>query len=244
MVKILRTGLPEEDLEDFTVGLAGSMPLSMFGARHLYSGQGKFEWAKGLVPNDADIFVCGAPGCNHERMREYVYDFIHAILEADYTLNYLHTYYNHYVHRKNPVMIMDVGVCGLDTKLSFVQSPCCEDVRDTVLGFDFNIVQVVYDFNRNDFVIGKATLKMLEAGTMELSEYVLRDLDEELEFRDLSNFRYKRLLSTYLRILKYGARGFDLLNAKEVLKKFFRALDIFVYPTGVISSRGKVILEP
>lgn len=241
LIKVIRAGVPKDDLDSFKVGLAGSQALLMYGNRYRESKPSKFRWLNGLEPNDCDLFVCGPYGRTHPIFEDYVDGVISNIQEAGYDVLRVHSKLSRYIHKSVEVMITDVLVDGLDTKLSFVQCPLSDTVKTAVCSFDLNIVKVVYDFKSGNFVVENEARSMIEDGRMMITERVHRDLVREVNRKDKSGFTFQKLKNTYFRIAKYGIRGFGLVWYDAVMEHFQEALDITVDENDSLLMRGKVV---
>lgn len=217
MRKIVDGGL----LERFEVGVSGSCVLDWhavkcFG-RNPRDGVGYY-----LHPNDLDIFVCGSNGRTTEAFLDFVNKCGQEMLRIGHQVNSVHRYRNVYVHDDIDIEIVDVEVEGLETKLSFVQCPKDETVLQTVRRFDFDLVQVIYDFTRDRIIRQDPETELMEwTLTMRLSNRILDSLDRQLTLPTGSrnDNSVRRILLTCGRMLKYSRRGFIFEKELEVMAK-------------------------
>lgn len=241
LVKVIRAGVPEEDLDNYLVGLAGSQALAMCGNRHKNTRPDKFAWADALEPNDCDLFVCGHLGENAYVFEDYVGGVICNIQRSGMVIKEVTRKLNNYIHQACAVLIADIWVEGLGVKLSFVQCPFSNTVHEVVAGFDLNIVKVVYDFKSGDFIAEENTMKMMADGDMEVSRHILDELDAEIKSNGPPGFRFRKLKSSYFRIAKYVLREFNLKNEDAVMEKFGEALAITYDDYDGLCMRGEPV---
>ena len=208
MRQLVREIVPPEDLEYNVVGCTGSAVVAWCTMSYHWDQLDKIGWAD-WKPNDLDILVCGLYGSSKPEFEWYVEMVLERIHQKQYVVEEVKIYVNRYVLKNMDVHIADVKLAGFGTTLSFIQCPVSKTVMDAVKLFDFDIVQVVYNFKQCSYQFpSQEAIDNLTAGKMDLSEEIQAMLLQPS--RSSSPFNVKKLKSTYARILKYRARGFTL----------------------------------
>lgn len=213
--KMLQACLLRTDTHNFSVGCSGSSVVTWRQLSKAGGASSNSKWMK-WTPHDVDIFVCGEHGKTRETFNAYVRTVRKRMEEKGYLITKMKTYQNKYIMENIMVSITDLEIEGLDTVISFVQSPAHETVLEVVAGFDLDIVRIVFDFRNGSYIMADNDKEHLDAGVMKVSERIL----ELVKFATRSSFVKQKISSTYDRLAKYRERGFDLENEEAVMKQF------------------------
>ena len=151
-------------------------------------------------PNDIDVFVYGTPAASVESFSDFVESLTTNIETAGYAITSKREHSNWYV-LEGPILIIDVRVEGIDSKISFVQSPNDHTPQEVVSRFDMDIVQVIYDVKTQTIKVGDRIRSNILRGQATTKNFVYNRCF-------LSLHDYSLYGSTLSRISKYSKRGF------------------------------------
>ena len=205
MKRILRYVVPMSPGSKDQIGILGSAAL------HWYQDE-RAIGPKWNVPNDIDLFVAGRWGNTTRLFILFVHRTLKRLTRAGY---YFAVEYkkNRYAVPNRIVHIVDVKITGLELTLSFVQSPCCANLREVANAFDIDVCRVIYLIHSCSFVVDKKVQKSIEAGraTVNSIAFCSRSYGGRITHVDRS-----KVLSSMVRINKYLGRGFVLTNSGGV----------------------------
>lgn len=190
------------------VCVSGSAPLLWFllsQPEHSISPEHLFR------PNDIDIFVYGDPAETHETFYDFFITLTNNIETAGYTITSRSQCFNWYVLPHQPVRIINITVKGLKSNLSFIQCPEDNTPQEIVDRFDMDIVQVIYDIERQSIVIADDIRRNILKRQATVKDFVF---DHHFPFdRD-----HKMYAATSSRMFKYIKRGFTFRSGLPPLR--------------------------
>lgn len=204
----IRCGIPEEYLLDGTVGCSGSSVVSW----RIHRKPEDFPDAlQNFVYNDCDLFVCQKHGSTAEEFLAFVKATFERLTAHGYIVGWAYCYEHDYMHDGAKALIYDFCLEGIETKLSLVQCQFASNIHEVVKGFDFDVVQAIYDFGSDRIIMDQAAEKNLKQGKMEVSPWQEKLADEIVSHeKDLSKVDIYRLAATLKRMTKYTERGFKV----------------------------------
>jgi len=212
--KAIRVMVPGQYLEDFSVGLSGSMALTM----KVHETPDEFNSAMvDWSPSDVDIFVCSK---HCERVGEmdgftnFVFNCLNRLKEAGYVASNLAMWKHNYIHENKETLVADFSVRDIAYKFSFIECSGHATVFNVVKGFDFDAVQAIYDFQHNKVCLDPIVEEKLKIGSIRVSPW-LRHIVRQIEndtFRP-SHTTIWKLKATLGRMRKYESRGMMVRRA-------------------------------
>ena len=199
--------LPPKLKNGSTVCVAGSAPLQWLLLN--LSSEGT-PHACLFKPNDIDIFVYGDDGRTEKAFREAVLTMIHHLKDKGYYIEQCKDRVNLYIYKDTPVMIVDIKIRNLNTKLSFVQCPRDSCREDLLCRFDIDVVRVIYDIAKHTLVVNKNIQNNIEAGEATVKNF-------SFGLSAPNNRELHMITQTLRRMSKYASRGFRFNNIPQLL---------------------------
>ena len=155
--------------------------------------------------NDVDIFVSGIRGATHVNFRHTVDNFVNRMRSVCMKkgMNVEGGPYreNAYVEMGSKVLIRDVFVGGMDTKISFIQSRECGTVMEVLKRFDIDVCQVMFNMKRKELYTSLEVLDAIEKGHASICDFFLSS-DGPTAYEAI------QIKSTIGRMHKYLNRGY------------------------------------
>lgn len=192
--RILRYALPRIPCEKGEIAIAGSAALHWYQEKQNIGP----KWDD---PGDIDIFVAGVFGKNKLRFQTFVMAVLHKIQKTGHDIMWYAMIKHPYAIRNQSIWIFNFQIRGNNLIFSFVQSPKCQDINDTLAGFDIDVCKVAFKIHSETFIIAKETHQNIlhHNAVAENTIFSCNGPD---------NFDEKQVLSTLKRIRKYTKRGF------------------------------------
>ena len=163
--------------------------------------------------NDADYFICiEDDDAFLERVDALVTGLRMAVASHGRTVHVEEPRCHPYADTKGTTIIVDVRVSGIDPALSFVQAPSHIDLENVVGGFDFDIVQVMFD------PISKLILTYEEVAEGIITGKANLTRSFAVTTGAPTKFQASRLCSTLRRMVKYGERGYKFSSYPEIVE--------------------------
>ena len=225
--KVIRDVVPKHLIDTFVVGCSGSAVVEWRNVRlglkpemkRTDSGEVGTEKEDGneVIAGDVDIFCCGDVGLTDTKFQRFIQNVVRKMLDEGHKFESIEKRRNNYVHEDRHVWIVDIVLKNLAMKLSFVQCPCDENVMEAVQRFDFNMVRVMCDFSKNEFILDDQMEFDLDHRVMVLSMkfkvLVGKCIHESWSAPEqVTHFRRMKVASTHQRVKKHASRGFVLVD--------------------------------
>lgn len=185
------------DFRNIETGIAGSFALFCYMTHVL-----RFtciEWS----PGDCDVFVC----CPTEKQfRKTIRRFESRLKKKNVVFVDGGFRHNHYARQNNPLLIKDITVELMNTKISFIHTNQHSTVTEVIKHFDIDVCQVIYYFDRNTFVISNDVKTAIVSGKARVTSDFVFDRNAP------TRIELSQLTSTFSRMRKYQERGFTFHN--------------------------------
>jgi hypothetical protein len=167
-------------------------------------------------PNDVDVFFCGRVGSRKASFRAAVRgicDRLSRQLAAEgLKLIEGEEHENRYTARPEPFLIRNVNIEGMETAVSFIQVPECEDVAELMEGFDMDIVRCLCNIEKEEVCVPVKVVSQIWKGEVAVVDFVTKQsFPSEVE--------EKVICSTLRRMRKYGRRGYKCKRYSQIMSR-------------------------
>ena len=162
-------------------------------------------------PGDADYFITGE---NFFSRVDVLIMLLREVVEAHgKTLTVEKAQPHLYACPNRTIWTVNVRIQGLDTKLSFVESPECKNMKEVLENFDVSVAKVMYDCKGTGMLLTRSdVLSQIKGGVANVKDFEVGLLYPTL-------FQCRRITSTLNRMNKYGERGYMFLNYPKLNKE-------------------------
>jgi hypothetical protein len=159
-------------------------------------------------PSDYDFFVSGRFGRNETVFKNFMVRCITRLTDRGYAVTSRQTKVA-YARNGGKILIFDLTVAGLVGKLSFIQSPECDNVEEVAKQFDIDVCRVIYNIHECKLYCTKSVHEHIKRKVAVVSWVRFRD-------SGLSKDDIIQVQRVMARIVKYKERGFKFLNDEGV----------------------------
>lgn len=198
---LLKLIIPKSCSVKNEVGIAGSASLLMYQEKHRVGP----KWG----PNgDIDVFVAGRFGRSETHFFAFVYRAFSILSRIGETPHLMDRYMSYGRHNLR-FWVFDFEIPGVLGKISFVQSPDCDNLKEVVAHFDINVCRVVFNPCTKKFWCSRRVALDISKRAATVDGVVFSKhgpTDDDI-------VQVTRVLN---RMAKYGKRGFRFANGGGV----------------------------
>jgi hypothetical protein len=155
--------------------------------------------------NDLDIFVAGRPGSRRASFRRVVEstcaNLAKRLAKGKHGLIVEDEYEQRYSSRPAPFLIRNARMDGIETSISFVQVPGCEDLEEVTEDFDMDIVRCMCNIEKQELYLPVHLVSRIWEGKARVVDFETRHT-YPLEAEE------RMVTATLKRMRKYGERGY------------------------------------
>jgi len=156
-------------------------------------------------PNDVDVFFCGKVGSRKASFRTAVRGICKKLskqlAQGGLRLIEEKEHEKRYTSRPQPFLIRNVKIEGMETTVSFIQVPDCEDVGELMEGFDMDIARCLCSIEKKELWAPLKVVSQIWKGEAAVVDFVTKQ-------RHPSEKDERIICSTLGRMRKYGRRGY------------------------------------
>ena len=204
ILDILHHVIPPET--DNSIGILGSAALMLYQEKYKIGP----KWSE---PKDYDVFVAGKYG----KTQRVFFSFMNSVLDnmkglaADEIV--LSRKYRTYIRSTGmKVWIVEYKLAGISSKLSFIQSPHCKDLKEVAGKFDIDVCKVICHIHSQRLECDADIADHIRHHQAATAGAMFVNGRKGIQKDDI-----KAVANTMKRMMKYQTRGFKMINSGGIL---------------------------
>ena len=157
-------------------------------------------------PGDVDIFVCGKNGSSEEEFRKFMNSVVVKKLKEIYRFPSSAKFIGcEYCFRGVECHIANLVIPGISSKLSFISSPGCENVKQVINRFDIDVCKVICNIHFEQYEVEESVKEHIKGSKAAVHDLVFGKCIPD-------KFDIYKCMRTLQRMKKYNERGFVFTN--------------------------------